>query len=292
MTNILNYTQSHSYSQIIPDTFNKESNSLDEKIAMCKLEYENYKLEGFKHIPTKISDEQWIDVASMKSFCRRKKYFRYLYVTENCKLNDAKKSAIRKQSAIKLLHERLDAVKKFEEGNRHLVYGLWGNCIMNKIGTKRMNAFYDKRVLNAKLFGQQLIFDGSFVGEMNTKEQKNAAKQLAYAFKINRSNPIPFYIHLCNFDLDHHHNIPLTKAIQNIGGSNFVADIHLSNYLEIFDKNKLVYLSPHAEEELDTYDHEAVYIIGHLVDLGPTKTQSFDKAKKEGIKVKRFPLER
>jgi Trm5-related predicted tRNA methylase len=37
-------------------------------------------------------------------------------------------------------------------------------------------------------------------------------------------------------------------------------------YSEVFDKSKIVYLSPDATDVLQTVDEDAVYIIGGIVD--------------------------
>lgn len=46
----------------------------------------------------------------------------------------------------------------------------------------------------------------------------------------------------------------------------FPMNIHSQSYLDIFDKEQLVYLTPHCREEMDNYDHDAIYIVGALVD--------------------------
>lgn len=46
----------------------------------------------------------------------------------------------------------------------------------------------------------------------------------------------------------------------------FPLNVHKSSYLDLFPKQNLVYLTPHCREELTTYDHDAIYIIGGIVD--------------------------
>lgn len=46
----------------------------------------------------------------------------------------------------------------------------------------------------------------------------------------------------------------------------FPLNLHQKSYLDIFDPDQLVYLTPHCREELVTYDHNAIYIIGAIVD--------------------------
>lgn len=46
----------------------------------------------------------------------------------------------------------------------------------------------------------------------------------------------------------------------------FPLNVHTNSYLDLFPKEQLVYLTPHCREELRTYDHDAIYIIGGIVD--------------------------
>lgn len=46
----------------------------------------------------------------------------------------------------------------------------------------------------------------------------------------------------------------------------FPFNIHTSSYLDLFPKEKLIYLTPHCREEMLEYDHNAIYIIGGIVD--------------------------
>ena len=40
-----------------------------------------------------------------------------------------------------------------------------------------------------------------------------------------------------------------------------------SSYLDVFPRERLIYLSPDSDEEMVSFDHDAVYIIGGIVDL-------------------------
>jgi ribonuclease P protein 1 len=40
-----------------------------------------------------------------------------------------------------------------------------------------------------------------------------------------------------------------------------------SSYLDIFPHEKLIYLSPDSNVEMTSFDHDAIYILGGIVDL-------------------------
>lgn len=46
----------------------------------------------------------------------------------------------------------------------------------------------------------------------------------------------------------------------------FPLNVHEKSYLNVFPKNQLVYLTPHSPEVMTNYDHDAIYIIGGIVD--------------------------
>ena len=56
------------------------------------------------------------------------------------------------------------------------------------------------------------------------------------------------------------------KHIPTVYDPEFPLNIHEKSYLDIFPKEQLVYLTPHCREQMSTYDHNAIYIIGGIVD--------------------------
>jgi ribonuclease P protein 1 len=56
-------------------------------------------------------------------------------------------------------------------------------------------------------------------------------------------------------------------------------------------QEKIVYLTPHCREDLGKWDHDAVYVVGALVDKSTQDPFSLAKAKKLGIKTRKLPLD-
>lgn len=134
-----------------------------------------------------------------------------------------------------------------------------------------------------------LLFDCGFNHTMTKQETKSCAKQLGYSFKQNRLHKRPFVIHLCNIDKDSALWTELVKAMPNIE-KNFVK-IHSGDILDVFPKEKLVYLSPNAEKTLKTFNSDDRYVVGAIVDKGNRKPLTLDKAGQLGIRSARLPLE-
>lgn len=107
---------------------------------------------------------------------------------------------------------------------------------------------------------------------------------------INKINREPFYFHFCNVLPNSVTSQKLQKALlQNKDGVITVTDNH---YLKCFDKSQIIYLSPNAPTMMTEYDHDAVYVIGGIVDKAVEKPLTLAKAKKEKLRTVRLPIEK
>ena len=64
-----------------------------------------------------------------------------------------------------------------------------------------------------------------------------------------------------------------------------------SSYLDLFPREKIVYLTPHCNQVLEGYDPDSVYIVGALVDKTTREPLSLAKAKRDGVKMRTLPLD-
>lgn len=141
-------------------------------------------------------------------------------------------------------------------------------------------------------FGQKLILDCSYDQHMTEREAINAAKQLMFCFSENRLHDDPFDLYFCNANLNGTTMKYLKKHIPTMLDSSFPMNVHPESYLDIFPKERLVYLTPHCRTELTEYSHDDVYIIGAMVDKMNNEPLSLAKAKKLGLRMARLPLEK
>lgn len=122
------------------------------------------------------------------------------------------------------------------------------------------------RALQAMMYGQSIVIDCSYEEHMVWRETINAAKQMTLVFGDNRMHKDPFNIHMCNVNFNGQFMEQLKRNIPSIDEPWFPMNIHNKSYLDVFSKDKLVYLTPHCRQELTTFDHDAVYIVGCMVD--------------------------
>ena len=125
---------------------------------------------------------------------------------------------------------------------------------------------------------------------MTRQEMKDLVKQLVYSHNANRISSEPFYWHFCNVQEG-----GITDRNLNLrfpGIKDHPITVTDKSYLDLYPKEKLVYLTPNSPEELDFIDSDMVYIVGALVDKAKEEPLAYAKAKREGIRSARFPLEK
>lgn len=69
----------------------------------------------------------------------------------------------------------------------------------------------------------------------------------------------------------------LHKFIPTMYDREFPMNLNESSYLDLFPKDQLIYLTPHCREEMTTYDKNAIYIIGAIVDKVTIKFKGVEK---------------
>ncbi|KAK7078379.1 tRNA methyltransferase 10 C [Halocaridina rubra] len=259
--------------------------------SLIELEIELLRQEGYG-IPDHISPSHWEELLSKNSRKGRKKYLRFLFLNQMKSENDKKKKELKRLKREAELQNIDISANRYESEDGHIKYGLWCNTIFMRILDTSMNQYYHGRLFNAMMYGQPLVFDLGYDTHMTSKERQGCANQLMGAFASNRVHEDPFYLHFCNANRDSDLVKRLERFTPTLYNLEFPLTVTPSSYLDCFPKEKLVYLTPHCREEMKRYDHDAIYIIGGLVDLGDSEPLSLAKAKREGIKMQKFPLDR
>lgn len=136
------------------------------------------------------------------------------------------------------------------------------------------------------------MFDCSFEANMTQLESKIVAKQLMHCFTVNRQHREPFDLHLCNVDWNGLTMKDLIKAIPNIGQLSYPVNCHEANMVDVFPRERLVYLTPHCNTRLKVFNPMDIYIIGGVVDKGTTTPLSLAKSKELGLRMAKLPLEK
>lgn len=122
---------------------------------------------------------------------------------------------------------------------------------------------------------------------MDDKDIAKCAKQMMWVYTVNRKSPMPIKLHFTSIREESR----IVKALgRNQGYTNWDVKIHQQNYLDLFDRSSIVYLTSDSDNVLHELDPNAVYIIGGLVDHNHHKGLSLERSKKNGLKTARLPL--
>ena len=82
----------------------------------------------------------------------------------------------------------------------------------------------------------------------------------------------------------------LKEEINKVSWGKWSLDLLSENYISLYPKEKLIYLTADSDTELDSFDKDFIYIIGGLVDHNRLKMITYLKAQEQGIKTARLPI--
>ena len=134
-----------------------------------------------------------------------------------------------------------------------------------------------------------IVIDLDYDEKMTETEQKSLSQQIMYCYGANKRAKKPFNIFLSKLGGKTQENL------NNICGfpDNWLAcevDREQKGYENIFDKNKLIYLSADSPNVLEEIEDDKVYILGGIVDRNRHKNVTYQKAMRQNIHTARFPL--
>ncbi|XP_077498202.1 mitochondrial ribonuclease P protein 1 homolog isoform X1 [Amblyomma americanum] len=263
------------------------SDEVRRQIHLILLEYVSCR-DTVGRVPSILSVKDMAELLAITSPARRAKYFGYLFKTEMAVLATKRRKEKRR---LERLAAKEEARKKaIEDGSiNHIQYGI-ANTIFLFIRDQAMNNYYNYRQAWATMFGQTLVFDLDYEHEMSKRELTNAADQLQEVYATNRLDPDPFNLVFCNVKEGSQYKQHLHRVLPHLGKPSCLVTATEKSYLDLYPKERLVYLTPDARQPL-RYSDDAIYIVGAMVDLGSQRPLSMAKAKRQGISFARLPLD-
>lgn len=246
------------------------------KLRVIQLEHNFLYSEGHDILsPEVMTNVDWVEAMDLTSKSKRLKH--YIFLQKRYRL---KKAFQHKQAALK---EEMQNRPKFEEYEH-------GRIFM-RIYEQTMRKWLNYRLASSMTFGLPLVLDMDYEDLMRPSEQKNTASQLHSVYCLNRADEEgePFHLHFTSC----HPNNAMLKLMQvkTQDSPILLATVTEKNYLDLFDKDRLVYLSPQGRQVMREFDPEAVYIIGAFNDKAIQKPVSYARAMEQGIRCQRLPLD-
>ncbi|UJR37225.1 hypothetical protein I4U23_029934 [Adineta vaga] len=260
----------------------------EQKRQIISLEIQTLRESG-ERVPDHVPDEYWPELISSPVLNNRKSMYNYLFLREVSK---------RKRTAEKAaLQER-----RSQSNIRHVELAAAGLPLTNYPGYKSMfrqlsgghtdRFIRDNKLITQARLGEQVLIDCGFeVEHARSKYVSKLVDQIEFFFSNIHAYHSPSFVTLCNFAIDG--QIQREFARRHVQGRSIACfETTEASYLDLFDKQQLIYLSPHSPYEMSEYDQNAVYIIGAIVDTSVGgRPLTLAKAKRDNIKHQRLPLE-
>nr|CAD7587521.1 unnamed protein product [Timema genevievae] len=112
----------------------------------------------------------------------------------------------------------------------------------------------------------RVAIDTSFDDLMNNKDTNKCVNQLLRCYSANRRASNPIQLYFTSFVGN-----TKTEMAKLTGYTNWDVNFKSESYMDIFDKNELIYLSSDSDNIITTLEDNKVYIIGGLVDHNSQK---------------------
>lgn len=238
-------------------------------------------------VKPELTKDQWIEILKL-SESKRKSYISYLIKKcfyQKKKIEEREKKKM--EFDIDLDNEEDDFLY-----DDPLCYHLFHNSLTLKVRGKTLKNFYCGKTITSMMYGPDLLLDCSYEDYMTPVEIRNLASQINDSIGINMKYTTPFHLVFCNFN----RNGVLGKCISRYALSFYNSDYPITvsekSYLDLYPKEQLVYLTPHCNNVLTTFDANKKYIIGAYVDKHRPQPVSLAKAKENNLAMAKFPLDK
>ncbi|PVD25196.1 hypothetical protein C0Q70_15694 [Pomacea canaliculata] len=253
------------------------------KLKIIKLEFEVLgHMNGM--VPQTMTDAQWLVAFEKASKPQRLQYYKFLKKKENYVKKEKEKQQQR------LHQQRQQQQQEGDKKNDDIPESpqLSSNIIMH-VRNRTIDKAGNYRLANAMMYGTPLIFDMDYEQFMRDQDCSNLVDQLLMVHGKNRDSMDPF--HLIFTSLNPKGKVFPMMEKRLLQGQHFLATVTDRSYLDLFPSEKLVYLSPHAPNALKEVSSDDIYIVGGFVDKAYGKPVSFARAKAQGIRSAKLPLD-
>ena len=201
-----------------------------------------------------------------------------------------KKKLLRRQEMDRLHEENLKRADEIGDSYRT---NYPGHFSFVRFSGQAHKEFSRNKLLSAFINqNPSVVFDFRFEHTFDSRDElvKSLYRQIIDVISQNAKAKEPLNLHFCNYNFDRRFN----QKYQSCLGfdENLIFETPKS-YLDVFPKQKLVYLTRDAKRVMRTFDPNKVYIIGAMVDTKSDagRLASYAQAKKEGIETECLPLD-
>mmetsp|Transcript_42351 Transcript_42351/g.100508 ORF Transcript_42351/g.100508 Transcript_42351/m.100508 type:complete len:308 (-) Transcript_42351:167-1090(-) len=142
-----------------------------------------------------------------------------------------------------------------------------------------------ERVREGLAHGVRVVVECSFIHEFSDREVRSMAKQLEYSVVSNKRAARPTALTFCSWEG------AIASFAAKMGADGWPVNKDGRDVLEAFPPEKVVVLSPDADEVLGDLRDGDVYCIGGIVDRTTKKNATKQWAEANGLRSARLPID-
>lgn len=214
-------------------------------------------------VPRTLNIEDWKTMLSLTNQKERIQFLQHLWLKEIKKINYKEKLKIKQTEFLEKKQTKLSKIVRSNlDTDSPIKYSLSENTLFQRIYDTRINRYYNYNLLKAMMFGLPLLLDCSYEIMMTPRNVGLCIKQLLLAWSENRDHRNPYYLIFCNVIPDGKIITALRKRFPNLDEPDFPFFYTSEDYLSLYSKERLVYLTSDAQLTLNKFNSEDVYIIG------------------------------
>jgi len=177
---------------------------------------------------------------------------------------------------------------------KHIFYGLGENAIMIRMDDSTMDRRYNWEAIREFYdWGQPLVIDLSFLEQYRTTGASLKSliyNEVPFSITNNRTSKAPFALHFTG--VSEEMKAKMEKAVPGVCNLTSSVNVTSENAIDMWDPERLVYLSPDSRNDLKEINPDDVYVIGGIIDKHDRKPLTLSRAKRQGIRHARFPMKR
>ncbi|KAJ1733648.1 tRNA (guanine(9)-N(1))-methyltransferase [Coemansia biformis] len=136
--------------------------------------------------------------------------------------------------------------------------------------------------------GVHVVLDMAFDDKMCDKEIKSVCSQVRRCYAVNRQAAQQVDLHVTRLHGQCQQRLAATTDYSRWSAQHVV--FHDGEYLDLFDKQSLVYLTADSPNVVDRLEPGKMYIIGGIVDKNRYPRLTLDKAEQQGIAHAQLPI--
>jgi len=242
--------------------------------------------ESGERVPDVIPEERWKELINLVAIEKRKSLYGYLFLRETYRKRRLANSALNESRRIEAANRRATLLSEGKQPTNYPGY----SSIFRHIRRQSEKQLREHALLTQARLGENIVIDCGFEKDhARDYHLLNLVDQVQYLFAEIHRYHSPSFVYLCNLSNEG----KLKAEFDRRAPLEYLCyEATQSSYLDLFPREKLIYLSPDSNVEMTEFDHDAVYIIGGIIDLSEKKPLTFGKAKRENIRHQRFPIDR